>query len=114
MYGPAEMFGNVGGNLKIVMLAQKAGPVASAQGPQVVAEFGFAGPNFFLFWANFFFKKRLCFCIFPLIPINDGDTVETPCHLKMILAKYLFLNSQRLTKKRFCFFIFSLNVIKDS
>lgn len=41
VYGPAEMFGNVGGKLKIVMLAQKAGPVASAQGPQVVAEFGF-------------------------------------------------------------------------
>ncbi|MEX0675638.1 MAG: DJ-1/PfpI family protein [Pirellulales bacterium] len=41
VYGPAEMFGNVGGKLKIVMLAEKAGPVTSAQGPQVVAQYSF-------------------------------------------------------------------------
>jgi transcriptional regulator GlxA family with amidase domain len=41
VYGPAEIFGNVGGRLKVVMVAQKAGPVASAQGPKVVADFGF-------------------------------------------------------------------------
>ena len=41
VYGPAEMFGNLGTRLKIVMVAEKAGPVASAQGPQVVADYGF-------------------------------------------------------------------------
>ncbi len=41
VYGPAEMFGNVTGKLKVVMVAQKAGSVASAQGPRVVAEYGF-------------------------------------------------------------------------
>jgi transcriptional regulator GlxA family with amidase domain len=40
--GPAEVFGNVGGKLKVVMVAPQAGPVVSAQGPQVVADFGFA------------------------------------------------------------------------
>jgi transcriptional regulator GlxA family with amidase domain len=42
VYGPAEMFGNVGKKLKIVMVAEKAGPVISAQGPAVMAEYGFA------------------------------------------------------------------------
>jgi transcriptional regulator GlxA family with amidase domain len=42
VYGPVEMFGNLGKRLKVVMVAEKAGPVASAQGPQVVADFGFA------------------------------------------------------------------------
>jgi hypothetical protein len=37
VYGPAEIFGNVGGKLKVVMIAEKAGPVASTQGPQVMA-----------------------------------------------------------------------------
>lgn len=41
VYGPAEIFGNVGGKLKVVMIAEKAGPVASTQGPQVIADYGF-------------------------------------------------------------------------
>jgi transcriptional regulator GlxA family with amidase domain len=42
VYGPLEMFGNVGKQLKIVMVAEKAGAVASAQGPRSVADYGFA------------------------------------------------------------------------
>jgi putative intracellular protease/amidase len=41
VYGPAEIFGNVNQGLKIVMVAEKAGPVISAQGPQVLADYGF-------------------------------------------------------------------------
>ena len=33
-YGPLEMFGSVGPELRIVTVAEKAGPVASVQGPQ--------------------------------------------------------------------------------
>jgi transcriptional regulator GlxA family with amidase domain len=40
-YGPAEVFGNLQGRLKVVTVAQKAGPVASAQGPQGVADYSF-------------------------------------------------------------------------
>jgi len=40
-YGPAEIFGNVQGRLKVVMVAEQAGPVASAQGPKAVADYGF-------------------------------------------------------------------------
>lgn len=40
-YGPAEVFGNLPGKLKVVMVAEKAGPVASTQGPQGVADYSF-------------------------------------------------------------------------
>lgn len=40
VYGPAEVFGSAG-RLKIVMVAQQAGPVTSAQGPKVLADYGF-------------------------------------------------------------------------
>ena len=41
VYGPLEMFGQVGEGLRIVTVAQQAGEVASAQGPRAVAEYGF-------------------------------------------------------------------------
>ena len=40
-YGPLEMFGNIGPELRIVTVAEEAGPVASAQGPQTLADYGF-------------------------------------------------------------------------
>ena len=42
LYGPLEMFGNIGPELKIVTVAEQAGPIRSAQGPSTVAEFSFA------------------------------------------------------------------------
>lgn len=39
--GPAEIFGNVGSRLKIVMIADKAGPVRSTQGIAMVADVGY-------------------------------------------------------------------------
>jgi putative intracellular protease/amidase len=41
LYGPLEMFGNLGPELRIATVAEQPGPVRSAQGPQTVAEFGF-------------------------------------------------------------------------
>jgi transcriptional regulator GlxA family with amidase domain len=42
LYGPLEMFGSLGEHLRIVTLAERAGPVASTQGPATVAEHAFA------------------------------------------------------------------------
>jgi putative intracellular protease/amidase len=42
VYGPLEMFGSVGAALRIVTVAEQAGPVGSFQGPHTVAEFDFA------------------------------------------------------------------------
>jgi len=42
LYGPLEMFGSLGEALRIVTIAEKTGPVASAQGPETVARFDFA------------------------------------------------------------------------
>ena len=41
VYGPLEMFGSVGPELRIVTVAEQAGPVASVQGPKTVAEYGY-------------------------------------------------------------------------
>ncbi len=41
VFGPVEMFGNVGSELKIVMVAEEAGEIKSYQGPKAVADFGF-------------------------------------------------------------------------
>ena len=42
VFGPVEMFGNLTGTVDVKMVAEKSGPVVSAQGPAVLAEFGFA------------------------------------------------------------------------
>jgi putative intracellular protease/amidase len=41
VYGPAEVFGNLGKRLKVVTVAEKAGPVASTPGLKAVADYGF-------------------------------------------------------------------------
>ncbi|MBI3248336.1 MAG: DJ-1/PfpI family protein [Deltaproteobacteria bacterium] len=41
VYGPLEMFGSVGPELRIVTVAQKAGAVTSTQGPKTLAQCGF-------------------------------------------------------------------------
>lgn len=43
LYGPLEMFGALGPALRIVTVAEQPGPVASAQGPVTLAEYGFDG-----------------------------------------------------------------------
>ncbi len=42
LYGPLEMFGNIGPELTIVTIAEHAGPVRSAQGPSTLADSSFA------------------------------------------------------------------------
>ncbi len=41
VYGPLEMFGSIGPELRLVMIAEQAGPVASTQGPQTLAQYNF-------------------------------------------------------------------------
>jgi len=43
LYGPLEMFGSIGSEMRIVTVAEKTGPVTSFQRPKTVAEFDFAG-----------------------------------------------------------------------
>src|SRR5574341_1704529 len=42
VFGPVEMFGNMQGVIEVAMVAEKKGPVLSAQGPSVLADFSFA------------------------------------------------------------------------
>ena len=41
-YGPLEMFGCLGDELEMVVIAEQVGPVRSSGGPQTLAEFDFA------------------------------------------------------------------------
>jgi len=41
LYGPLEMFGSIGPELRIVTVAAQRGPVASTPGPKTLAEFAF-------------------------------------------------------------------------
>ena len=41
VFGPVEMFGNMQGIVDVAMVAQDRGPVKSAQGPAVMADYGF-------------------------------------------------------------------------
>ena len=41
VFGPLEAFGNLPGMFQVVLVAEQAGPVASAQGPRAVADHGF-------------------------------------------------------------------------
>jgi|TARA_B110000444_G_scaffold217191_1_gene216060 putative intracellular protease/amidase len=40
-YGPLEMFGALGDEIKIVTIAEQAGPVSSSAGPKTIADYGF-------------------------------------------------------------------------
>jgi transcriptional regulator GlxA family with amidase domain len=42
VYGPVEAFGSVPGLFRVVTVAERAGPVPSAQGPRTLADHGFA------------------------------------------------------------------------
>jgi len=42
VFGPLEMFGILSDRVEIAVVAERAGPVASAQGPEVVATYDFA------------------------------------------------------------------------
>jgi putative intracellular protease/amidase len=41
LYGPLEMFGGLAPEVRIATVAERPGPVASTQGPQTVATYGF-------------------------------------------------------------------------
>jgi transcriptional regulator GlxA family with amidase domain len=41
VYGPLEMFGSLANEVRIVAIAEQAGPVRSAQGPATLADYGF-------------------------------------------------------------------------
>jgi transcriptional regulator GlxA family with amidase domain len=42
VFGPVEMFGNLTGQVEVIMVGERAGTVRSAQGPSVVTDYGFA------------------------------------------------------------------------
>ena len=111
VYGPAEIFGNLPGKMKVVMVAEKAGPVTSAQGPQVVADYGFEDcPQLDLLLVPGGFGTLSQFSNAPLIGwlqtrAATAEMVLSVCSGSAILAKAGLLDGRRATSNKRWFHI---------
>ena len=109
LYGPLEMFGSLGPDVRIVTVAEQAGSVRSAQGPETVAEHGFdACPDLDLLLlpggigtleqlAN---EKMLDFL---RARAADAEITMSVCSGSAILAKAGLLDGQRATSNKVFF-----------
>ena len=104
--GPLEMFGNLQQQVKVVTVAQAAGPVASVQGVKVNADFNFAacppaefvllpgGMGTFAEGSNgamLEFLRRVC---------PAAEQVMTVCSGSALLARTGLLNRRRATTNK--------------
>jgi transcriptional regulator GlxA family with amidase domain len=114
VYGPVEMFGNLGSKLKVVMVAQSAGPVASAQGPKVVADYGFDNcPDLDMFLVPGGFGSRRELTNDTLLDwmrqrAAKAEIVMSVCTGSALLAKAGLLDGRRATSNKL-FFQFAVN-----
>lgn len=106
LYGPLEMFGSLGPALRIVTVAEAAGPVASAQGPQTVAEFDFENcpplslillPGGFGTMAQLANEKMLDFL---RARTAEAEVTMSVCSGSAILAKAGLLDGLRATSNK--------------
>ncbi len=109
VYGPAEMFGNLPGKVKIVMVAEKAGPVTSAQGPKVQADFGFEDcPPLDLVMVPGGFGTMIELKNESLLDwlrtrADDAEIVMSVCSGSALLAKAGLLDGHRATSNKVYF-----------
>ena len=106
LYGPLEMFGNVGPELKIVTIAERPGPVRSAQGPSTVAEFGFAdAPALDLIlvpggFGTFEQSQNSAMLEFLNTKAQAGEVVMSVCSGSGVLAHAGVLDGRRATSNK--------------
>jgi putative intracellular protease/amidase len=105
-YGPLEMFGSVGPELRIVTVAEKTGPVASVQGPKTVADYDFGNCptlDLILLPGGFGTAEQLGNAALHAFLCDHAKTAEVTmsvCSGSAILAKAGLLDGRRATSNK--------------
>lgn len=106
LYGPLEMFGSIGPQLRIVTVAETTGPVGSTQGPKTVAEYDFASApplDLILLPGGFGTMRELenpAMHEFLRARAKQAEVTMSVCSGSAILAKAGLLDGRRATSNK--------------
>ena len=108
LYGPLEMFGNIGKELRIVTIAETKGPVRSVQGPSTLAEYDFtdAPPLDFVLLPGglgTFPQSENAAMLEFLTQYKSVDAMMSVCSGSGVLAHAGLLNGRRATSNKLFF-----------
>jgi transcriptional regulator GlxA family with amidase domain len=109
VFGPLEMFGILSDKIELLTIAERPGPVTSAQGPQVVAAHGFADcPPLDLLLVPGGFGTRIEATNAPLIDFvraraKQAEVTMSVCSGSLLLAAAGLLDGRRATTNKMFF-----------
>lgn len=109
VFGPVEMFGNLTGQVEVTMVGEQPGTVRSAQGPSVVAEYGFANcPRLDLYLVPGGMGTRTeieneSFLQFLRERTKEVEVAMTVCTGTALLAKAGILDGRKATTNKMLF-----------